>query len=443
MNIIASKIPYLVYILPLLSIFVWALRRKSVLEKISHETWQESLEAGLIHAPSLHPVIDPLKCIGCQSCIHACPEFPAHQVLGMVNHKAILSSPTDCIGHGACQQVCPVDAISLVFGNAERGVDIPDVNPDFSTNIPGIYIAGELGGMGLIRNAMMQGIQAMDSIAKSVSRKQSCSEVLDVLIVGSGPAGIAASLSAMQHELSYCTLEQNNLGGSIANFPRGKIVMTAPVDLPIIGKMPFKETTKEKLIEFWGKIQKDTGMQVQYGTRFTGIESCIDGVFTVNTDKGSFRAKNLLLALGRRGTPRKLGIPGEEQHKVTYTFLDSTQYRGQSVLVVGGGDSALEAACTIAEEDNTQVTLSYRSGAFERAKKRNRTKVESLAAQGHIQVLLESNLNRIDLKEVHLSHKGNDLKLANDAAIICAGGLPPNGLLKEMGIVVETKYGVA
>ena len=184
-------------------------------------------------------------------------------------------------------------------------------------------------------------------------------------------------------------------------------------------------------------------MQVQYGTRFTGIESRIDGVFMVDTDKGSFRAKNLLLALGRRGTPRKLGVPGEEQSKVTYAFVDSTQYRGQSVLVVGGGDSALEAACTIAEENDTNVTLSYRSDAFARAKKKNRSRIESLAKQGHIQVLLESRLNKIDLKQVHINQRGKDLRLDNDAAIICAGGLPPNSLLKDMGIVVETKHGVA
>jgi len=443
MNILSSNVLYLVYALPLLGVFMWALRKKSALEIKSHETWEESQEAGLIHPPSLHPVIDPLKCIGCQSCIHACPEFPAHQVLGLVNHKAILSSPTDCIGHGACQQVCPVGAISLVFGTAERGVDIPDVNSDFSTNVPGIYIAGELGGMGLIRNAIMQGCQAIDSVAQSITEKQSDKDVFDVLIVGSGPAGIAASLGAMQHKLSYCTLEQNSLGGTVANFPRGKIVMTQPVDLPIVGKMSFQETTKEKLIEFWKKVQMDTGMQVQYGTRFTGIESRIDGVFTVNTDKGSFRAKNLLLALGRRGTPRKLGVPGEEQNKVTYAFVDPTQYRGQSVLVVGGGDSALEAACTIAEEDNTHVTLSYRSDAFARAKKRNRSRIESMIALGNIKVLLESNLNKIEPNEVHINHKGEVLKLDNDAAIICAGGLPPNALLKDMGIVVETKHGVA
>lgn len=443
MKFIASNFLYLAYILPLLTVFIWALRKKSALETKSHETWEESVEAGLIHPPSLHPVIDPLKCIGCQSCIHACPEFPAHQVLGMVNHKAILSSPTDCIGHGACQQVCPAGAISLVFGTAERGVDIPDVNPDFSTNVPGIYIAGELGGMGLIRNAIKQGCQAMDTIADTVTKKQSSKDVFDVLIVGSGPAGIAASLGAMQHGLSYCMLEQNNLGGTVANFPRGKIVMTAPIDLPIVGNMPFKETTKEELIDFWTAIQKDTGMQVQYGTRFTGIESRIDDVFTVNTDKGPFRAKNLLLALGRRGTPRKLGVPGEEQTKVTYAFVDPTQYRGQSVLVVGGGDSALEAACTIAEEENTKVTLSYRSDAFARAKKKNRTRIENMAEKGHIQVLLESNLSEIYTTEVSICHKGEDLKLDNDAAIICAGGLPPNGLLKEMGIGVETKHGVA
>ncbi|MBV1907438.1 MAG: NAD(P)-binding domain-containing protein [Pseudomonadales bacterium] len=434
---------FLFYGLPLALIFIWAVRRKTNLESISNDAWKESVDAGMIHPPSLHPVVDPLKCIGCKSCIHACPEFPAHQVLGIINNKATLTSPTDCIGHGACKKACPADAITLVFGSAERGIDIPDVNPDFSTNIPGIFIAGELGGMGLIRNAIEQGCQAINTIAKSLAETEfePVTDILDVLIVGAGPAGLAATLGAKEHGLSYITLEQSSLGGTVANFPRGKIVMTSPVHLPLVGTMPLHETTKEALIDFWIKVKNDTGIEVQYGVRFAGIEGHSNGVFEITTNKKSYRTRNLLLALGRRGTPRKLDIPGEDLTKVTYNFVDPQQYQGRSVLVVGGGDSALEAACTIAEEESTNVTLSYRAGAFSRAKKKNRSRLEHLDAQGQIRVLLESNLTTIGKDQVELECKGKNMTITNDAAIICAGGIPPNELLNDLGITVETRYG--
>jgi thioredoxin reductase/Pyruvate/2-oxoacid:ferredoxin oxidoreductase delta subunit len=403
----------------------------------AHKTLQEAREAGLTQPASLHPVIDATACIGCRSCISACPE---QNVLGLIRDKAALINPSHCIGHGACKTACPMDAIALVFGTAERGVDIPLVSPDFETNVQGIYIAGELGGMGLIRNATEQGRQAMDSIIKS--GRKSPSGYLDVVIIGSGPAGIAATLCAHEKELNYVTVDQDSLGGTVAHFPRGKVVMTAPVKLPIVGKMNFREVSKEKLLEFWHDVIEKSGIHINYGERVDTIDGDHDG-FIVKTSTSEYRTSSVLLAIGRRGTPRTLGVPGEESTKVVYRLIDPEQYRNQHVLVVGGGDSALEAAVSIAELPDTTVTISYRSESFSRAKEKNRQRIAALGETGNLNILMSSNVKVIGDKTVAIEQQGNILEIYNDAVIICAGGVLPTPFLKNTGIEVETKYGTA
>jgi thioredoxin reductase (NADPH) len=446
---LSSAVIYLVYALPLLLLYYFVSRKRRVLEATSSETWNEALASGMTQPPSLHPVIDPTRCIGCESCIHACPEFPAHQVLGIIKHKAVLVSPTDCIGHGACKTVCPVDAISLVFGTAERGVDIPEVNPDFSTNVPGIFIAGELGGMGLIRNAINQGREAIAGVARYVgdsgqmTNTEGSEKTVDVCIIGAGPAGIAATLGAKEAGLSYVTLEQDKLGGTVANFPRGKLVMTAPAELPGVGTMYFQETSKEQLVEFWNDIARRSAMQVNYGERLVSVETQPERSLSVVSDQTSYRVRAVLLAIGRRGTPRKLGVSGEELSKVTYAFTDPEQYRGSNVLVVGGGDSAIEAACSIVEETGARVALSYRSAAFTRAKAKNRLRLEKLSSAGQLTLLLETEVVAISQESVTLKGKEGNLQIDNDAVLVCAGGILPDSMLREMGIKVEAKYGTA
>jgi len=430
----------LFYVVPLAAIFGWYIVRRQRHHELSVATLAESAEAGLLDPASLHPVIDPVKCIGCGSCVAACPEMPAHQVIGMIRRKATLVSPTDCIGHGACQAVCPANAITLVFGTETRGVDIPNVKPNFETNVPGIYIAGELGGMGLIKNAIEQGKQAIDSVCKAIGKSKSAG--LDLLIVGAGPAGISASLAAKERKLNYLAIEQDNLGGTVANFPRRKLVMTAPATLPLIGKVRFRETTKETLIQFWQDIAKRADLQFNFGERLEAIERLPKG-FRVRTSKTTHEARTVLLAIGRMGTPRKLGVPGEELTKVTYRLIDPQQYKDQRVLIVGGGDSAIESAVTIAEQPNTDVTLSYRSAAFSRAKQKNRRRLEEAQATGRVRVLLESNVKEITADDVTIEHKGKLVKLPNDGVIVNAGGILPTGLLKEIGIKIETKFGTA
>jgi thioredoxin reductase (NADPH) len=427
------------YGLPLLlivAVYVWRQRR---IHERHRRTQQEFIAAGMTEPASLHPIIDAALCLGCGACVKACPEQPHHEVLGLIGGKAVLVGPTDCIGHGACKTVCPFDAITLVFGTEKRGLDIPVLKPTFESNVPGIYVAGELGGMGLIKNALTQGRQALEAIAKAGVKRP---DALDVLIVGAGPAGLAASLAAKKMGLNYHTVEQDSLGGAVFQYPRGKLVMTAPVELPIVGKVQFRNTSKEELLKFWTQACDGNGLKISYKERVENIENK-DGAFHVKTSNRQYVASAILLGIGRRGTPRKLGVPGEELPKVVYRLIDPEQYRGQQVIVVGGGDSALEAAASIAELGDTAVILSYRGEAFQRAKQKNRQRVDEASAKGQLKVLLNSQIREIRPDEVLMKQSGQELKVANDAVIVSAGGILPNDFLRSIGIRVETKFGTA
>ena len=420
------------YAVPLafaLLLHIQARRRR---ELASVAVMRQSVEAGMTEPPSLHPVVNPALCCGAGACVNACPE----QALGIVNGKAQLVNPTVCIGHGACAAACPVEAIRLVFGTERRGMEIPYVKPTFETNVPGIYIAGELGGMGLVRKAAEQGKQAIDSMVKA--SRGSCE--LDVVIVGAGPAGLSATLGAMEKKLRFVTLEQeDSLGGTVYHYPRNKIVMTQPVVLPLAGKAKLGEISKESLLAFWQDIVERFGMKIEFGQRVEKV-TAVDNGFIVKTDRAEYSTRAVLLAIGRRGTPRKLGVPGEELPKVVYRLIDPEQYRHQHVLVVGGGDSAIEAAVAIAAEEGSPVTLAYRGEAFGRVKQKNRERLAEAESKGRLKVMLGSTISRIEAECAYLDC-GETMKLANDAVIVCAGGILPTPMLKEMGIRVETKFG--
>ncbi|MEI6738278.1 MAG: NAD(P)-binding domain-containing protein, partial [Pseudomonadota bacterium] len=315
-------VPYAIYLVPLVFVLWWYIRARLRTSAQSVAIRDESIAAGLTEPPSLHPNIDNVRCIGSGACANVCPEG----ALGIVKGKAVLINPAVCIGHGVCEVSCPMSAIHLVFGTEKRGVEIPLVNPDFQSNVSGLYIAGELGGMGLIRKAAEQGSQAMASIHARLKDKKPAGFDLDVVIVGAGPAGLGAALAATAAKLKYVTLEQEStLGGSVLHYPRAKIAMTAPIVLPLVGKVKFTEISKEKLLDFWNGVVSTYKLNVRYSERMTGIKS-INGGFEVTTGTQSYRAAVVLLAIGRRGTPRKLGVEGEDLSKVVYRLLEPEQY---------------------------------------------------------------------------------------------------------------------
>lgn len=423
---------------PPLLLLLWAhirLRRRREVKAV--KVLREMQEAGLTEPPSLHPVVDNAICMGSGACARACPEH----ALGIVDGKAVLVNPSHCIGHGACAAACPAEAITLVFGTAKRGMDIPMVKPSFETNVPGIFIAGELGGMGLVRKAAEQGKQAMANVAKNRGQ----GDQLDVVIVGAGPAGLAATLGAMEAKLRSVTIEQeDSLGGTVYHYPRNKLVMTQPVTLPLVGKAKLGEISKENLLAFWQGIVDRVGMRLNFSESMDKIEPMGDGKgFIVHTPKQQYKTRNIVLAIGRRGTPRKLGVPGEEHPKVVYRLIDPEQYKGQRVVVVGGGDSAIEAAMAIAGEAGTEVILSYRGEAFGRVKPKNRERLAEAETTGRLTVALGSNVLSITPQTLVLEQKGESREIANDAIIVCAGGILPTPMLKDIGIQVDTKFGTA
>src|SRR3989304_938114 len=367
-------------------------RSRKNLKKIT-----KAKEYGTHEPVHIHPLVDPGVCIGSGACASACPE---KDILGLVNGHASLINSSHCIGHGACTSACPVGAIKLVFGTETRGVDIPYVTPNFETNVKGIFIVGELGGMGLIKNAVTQGrevIEYMLCMLRSAEKKRG--DALDLLIVGAGPAGISASLAAVKNKLKFVTIEQEDIGGTVLQYPRQKIVMTSPMELPMYGKVKLGETSKEALLNLWMQVINETGLKIRTQEKMTDIKQD-DDCFKVFTSKGEYLTKNIVLAIGRRGTPRKLGVPGENLPKVSYRLLDPEQHKNQHLLVVGGGDSAIEAAIALADQSGNIVTLSYRGDAFSRIKPMNKERLVKMGEKKTVKIILNSNFKEIGEKIV-------------------------------------------
>jgi thioredoxin reductase (NADPH) len=422
-------------LLCIIIVFIY-LRKKKRESGIVDEKIKEAKEAGLHEPISLHPYVDPNRCIQTGACISACPE---KDILGIRNGKATIINATRCIGHGACFHACPTEAISLRLGTEKRGVELPHVNQNFETNVPGIFIAGELGGMGLIRNAVEQGKQAVENISRSLKKDHNAS--FDLIIIGAGPAGISGSLAAKKSALKFLVLEQDTLGGTVFTFPRKKIVMTSPMDLPLYGKIKLFETSKSELLDLWQSVLNKNNITVTENSKVDLIIS-ENGIFRVRTLKGEeYTAASVLLTIGRRGTPRKLNIPGEMKEKVAYRLLEPEEIVGKNVIVVGGGDSAVESALLLA--DHNHVILSYRQEVFNRIKPANNAALNKAVAEGRLDVKLGSNLISIEDDSIILStgKEAEATKYANDLVFIFAGGELPTQFLEKAGIKITRKFG--
>lgn len=425
----------------LLPYFVTHRRREQHVEQV----FQRSLDKGLEEPETLHPVIDPNACVCTGNCVSACPE---QDVLGLLSGTALAINPTKCVGHGLCERVCPMDAIQLVVGTSQRGVDIPRIQENFETNVPGMFVIGELGGMGLIRNAFEQARQCIEGIARhnaaTRDAQQTPADVLDVLVVGCGPAGLAASLHCKDKGLRFLTIEKEDIGGTVRYYPRKKLVMTAPVDIPGYGKLKIRDIVKEDLISLWSDIVEKTGLQEYIRTQEPMKRAWQEpaGYFNVETSEGVYSAQHVILAIGRRGMPRKLGVPGENTSKVAFSLIEPELYQQNKVTVVGGGDSAVECALALSGQPGNQVSLSYRKAAFSRIKEDNQRLIEAAIEGGQIRFLPETNLTAISDTDVAFTDAAGEAhRIENDYVFVMIGGTLPTAVLRELGIEIDTKFG--
>jgi thioredoxin reductase (NADPH) len=381
-----------------------------------------------------HPHIDTNYCIGCGTCTSVCPEG---DVLAMIGGKAVIVNGHKCIGHGLCADACPVGAITMVMASPSMAGDMPYLTPEFETSVPNLFIVGELGGLALIKNAVNQGRECVDTITarlKANGAARPMPGVYDVLVVGAGPAGISASLRAIENKLNYITLERDEVGGTVAKYPRQKLVMTSPVEFPMYGKFKKLQLSKENLLAFWDMILNRSDFNVSTGEKVDDIKKGEDGAFTIVTGTNQYRARAVILALGKAGEPRKLGVKGEELPKVMYRLIEADHYINKKILVVGGGDSAVEAAMGLASQSGNQVTVSYRSERFSRIKERNTKRIEEFMRSGKLKVLFNSAPVEFTPESVILDVGGARQEIPNDFVWIFAGGNPPNAFLKKIGV---------
>lgn len=385
-----------------------------------------------------HPLIHADSCIGCGACVKACPEG---DVLGLVDGKATIINGHKCIGHSRCAEECPVGAITMVMAKPSSSSDIPVISDEYETSVPNLFIVGELGGLALIKNAVNQGRDCMDVIAQRMSSLRdhiNAADAYDVIIVGAGPAGISASLRAAEHGLHALTIERETVGGTVTKYPRQKLVMTSPVEFPLHGRFNKTTLSKEDLLAFWKKIMERTDLNIHTTEGVEAVQRQWDGHFTVRTTKHVHAARAVVLAVGKAGTPRKLGVKGEELPHVLYRLIEADHYTDKNILVVGGGDSAVEAALGLAHQRGNKVTLSYRRGEFSRLKDRNAKRIQEHIASKKINMLFNSVPTEFREGSVLIEADGQVKELPNDLVWIFAGGIPPSDFLKSAGVAFGT-----
>ena len=392
----------------------------------------EAAKLGIDRPLAQFPYVDATSCIGCAACVTACPEG---DVLGIVGGTAAVINGLRCVGHGVCETACPVGAIEVGLGDLKSRIDIPLLDPDYESSVPGLFVAGELGGLALFKNAVNQGTTVGRHIAALARRTPRVSpDAFDVVVVGGGPAGVSAALTALEHGLRAVVLEQEqHLGGTVLHYPRRKLVLVQRVDLPLDTHLEDAEYTKETLLELLERLITQARLPVRFGQRVTDVRRD-SGLFTVTTGESAIQARFVVLALGRRGTPRKLNVPGEELPKVMYKLIDAESYNDQRILVVGGGDSAVEAAIGLARQSGNEVTLSYRKDRLVRIKQKNEQRFNRLVGAGKVKLVFSSEVTEILPAAVRLRTPGGSVEIRNDYVFIFAGGDPPIGLLNKIGL---------
>ena len=383
---------------------------------------------------AVHAVVRADVCVGCGACVPACPVENAIRMEG----KLAVVELSLCEGHGSCAEACPVGAIHVGAGSARR-VEVPHVDANFESNVPGLYVVGELGGRGLIKNAVNEGKVAAEAAASTVRLPGLPEDVYDVAIIGSGPSGISAGLECHSRGVDYLVLEQGTLADTIRKYPRHKLLLAEPLHVPLYGDLWVADASKETLLGAWETVIETTGLRVNTEHGVKAMRRHEAGWFDISTTRGEFRARQVILAMGRRGTPRKLGVEGEDLDKVFYDVVEMEAFAGCRVVIVGGGDSALESALGMCEQENTGVILSYRKADFSRVKPRNLDKLEAAEALGKLQVWRESEVRAVRPGQIVIEYGGQLRTLENDYLVIRIGGVAPYEFLRKIGIEIIHK----
>ncbi len=386
------------------------------------------------------PLIDASRCLGCHACVEVCP----FDVLSVEKHVAVVVRPDECCGVAACEQACPNGSLRLA-PEGEPLADRPRVDAHLeSLDHPGVFLAGDLTGVPLIRNAIAQGTRVVERVAAQLRGGARASRI-DLVVVGAGPAGLAAALRAKELGLTCVVLEQSTVAATIRAFPRGKVVHDPPIELPLEGGLWLRESTKEELVAQWTRIVRAHRLEVREQHKVTGVgDEAGHLVVTAETPEGvrSVRAARVLLAIGRRGTPRMLDavIAPAAATRVVYALSDARALAGKHVVVVGLGDSAMEAVVALARQPETKVTVSYRGAGFSRGRARNIDEVRRLAASGRVRLVFESTVERVDDGWAVLATPGLAQQLEKvraDAVLALLGGEPSRGLLDAAGVRTE------
>ncbi|MFI5370268.1 MAG: NAD(P)-binding domain-containing protein [Candidatus Eisenbacteria bacterium] len=386
----------------------------------------------------LHAIVRADVCVGCGTCVAACPEPGAIQIVDKLARVDL----DLCKGHAQCAAACPVSAIVLTRGAAVQHVEAPDLTVHFESNVPGLYVVGELGGRGLIKNAINEGKLAIEHVARvlppGAARADGEAGAVDVAIVGSGPAGLSAALAAIQAGLTCVVLEQGTLSDTIQRYPRQKLLFAEPIKMPLYGDLWVADASKESLLRIWRDMIVRAKLDVRTGQRVTDVVR-EGSLFSVRTPDHVHRARRVVLAMGRRGSPRKLEVPGEQLDHVFYDIAEMEEFAGRRVLVVGGGDSAVESALGLANQPGTSVALSYRGLAFDRAKQRNRAKLDTAVAGNKVRLLLDSQVQEIRKGTAALSLQGRPHVEPAEVVIVRVGGESPTPFLERAGVRIVRK----
>ena len=409
-----------------------------------HQAEETSSAGAAASSGAAKPLINASMCIGCGSCVHACPETGT---LELEAGKAILAHPERCTGHSKCSEVCPTQAITLSVAGVLQTMRVPLVRENFETNVPGVFIVGELSGMGLIKTAINEGKLVVDHLRERLRQSSAeptfVDDMYDVAIVGAGPAGLSASLTAQQYGLRYITLEQGEIASTIRQYPRQKFLMAEPIQIPLYGTLYVGDGTKEALLAVWETIIANTGVQIRTNEKVDVVQKNSSG-FHVMTSHNDYKARYVVLALGKRGTPRRLGVHGENLPKVSYRLIEVETYQDKDILVVGGGDSAVEAALGLSRMATNRVVLSYRGDSFHRVRERNRERLLRAETEGRLKVVLRSAVQQIAETYVRLACPEGTVTLPNDFAFLLLGGESPEEFLQKVGVqIVEKRLGIA